>query len=442
MQRLLSSIAILLLLFILLAGAALWLIPDRVEQTWREAGLPMQPLEQAMAQLGTTPTHADETIRLWGVFEVRERYAMSEIPGRAARVLVEEGDAVRAGQPLLELDAQTIQADIRAAEEAVRTAQAGREAAAAAPDETVVALADSAVAAAEIRLQNARRNLEQAQSDLENPLDLDAQINETAAQIPAAEAAVGRARANLKKIKVMLDEARRDLSREGQYQQRILEKQKAAAEAELEAAQAREQGIRRTLTLLKAMRDDPIALQARVNAAEHEVAQAEAALAVAKAQRAVAAEPPSPQTVAVADAGVKKAQAALALARWPLQRTTITATIDGRVLTRAIEPGETVSPGQALFTLADTSQLDLRAYVAQQDLHRVQLGDVLRIETADVNRVVEGTVYFIADEAQFRPTNVLDPQERGEIVFLIKLRVPNEDGALKPGMPAEVVLPP
>ncbi|NOX61471.1 MAG: HlyD family efflux transporter periplasmic adaptor subunit [Chloroflexi bacterium] len=441
MQRFLSSLLILLILFLILAGAALWLIPDQAEQTWRAAGLSPEPLDQAMIWLGNAPAREDEVIRLWGVFEVREHYAMSEIPGRAARVLAEEGDRVEKGQPLVELETQTIEADIHTAEEAVHAAQAAREAAAAPPDETVIALAESAVAAAETRLENAQRSLEQARSELENPLELDAQINEIAASIPAAEAAVGRAEANLKQVEVMLEEARRDMSREGQYQQRILEKQKAAAEAELEAARVRVQGLRRTLALLKAVRENPIALQASVNAAEYEVTLAQAALDVAKAQRAVATEPPSRQTVAVADAGVKKAQAALALARWPLKRATILAPADGRVLMRAIEPGETVTPGQALITIADTTQLDLRAYVAQQDLHRVQVGDRLRIETPAANEPVFGTVYFIADEAQFRPTNVLDPQERGEIVFLIKLRAPNEAGILKPGMPAEVVLP-
>ena len=142
----------------------------------------------------------------------------------------------------------------------------------------------------------------------------------------------------------------------------------------------------------------------------------------------------------MAAAAVQRAEAALAVAGWPLQHNQVLAPAAGRVQARLIEPGETVATGAALFALADAAVLDVRVYVAQQDLPRLALGDVARVETPDRGQV-EATVNFIAGEAQFRPTNLLDPEERGNIVFLVRLRLPNPDGALKAGMPVEILLP-
>lgn len=442
MRRLLSTLVILLILTAFLAAAALIFIPDRVEQAWGQAGLPREPLDRALALSGSAPLVPSDSLRLYGILEADVTHAMSELSGRATAVLVEEGETVEAGELLVTLDPTQVQAEIVAAEEVVASASAARDAVASGPRESAIAVADSAVASAETQLANAQRTLAQAQSDLEDPQAITTQIDRTRALIPAAKAAVERAKASVGQADVLLQQARTDGSREGQFQQQLYERQKAAAEAEIEAAQARLQGLQRTLALLQAMKKNPLALQARVRQAEQGVKLAEAELAVARAQRQQTTAPPAAEAIAVADTGVQKAQAALALARWKNDRLTVTAPAAGEVQQRMIEPGESVSPGAVLFTIADLDEMEVRIYVAEQDLHRLQIGDKVTVETPLLpGRRLQATLFYIAPEAQFRPNNVLNPDDRGDMVFLVKLRLPNSDGALKPGMPADVLLP-
>ena len=49
----------------------------------------------------------------------------------------------------------------------------------------------------------------------------------------------------------------------------------------------------------------------------------------------------------------------------------------------------------------------------------------------------EGRVTYVSPVAEFTPRNVQTPDERAKLVYRVKIAVPNPDGALKPGMPAE-----
>ena len=415
-------------------------MPDSVENAWQTLGLPQEPLAQMQNLTGQAI--APQETRLYGTLEARVFHVMSETPGRAVEVLADKGDMVEAGQPLIRLDPTEVQAQIASAEEAVAAARAARDAVAAPPDDTVKALADEAVAAARVEVANAQRTLDQAREMLENPQDIESQINQTAALIPVAQSDVEAAEANIKQVQVLIDDAKTDGSLQGKYKVRILEEQKAAAEEELNAAQARLNGLYRTLALLRKMREEPIALEANVHQAESQVNLAKAALQVAEAERDAKIAPPQPEAVAVAEAGVQKAQAALALTQWQEERLLITAPISGRIQARMVEKGEVVQPGVSLMTVADTSKMEVWAYVSGQDLHRVHLDDRLPVEVlAMPGKRFQGEVFFIASEAQFRPGNVLNPDDRGDMVFLIKLYLDNGDGQLKPGMPADVILP-
>ncbi len=436
-----TKLLALLLVTTILFLAAVVLIPHQVQALWQAWQLPQTPLLQAQTWLGVIEPASTE-IRLYGTLEARTIHVMSELEGRAIDVLIDEGDWVEKGATLIRLEPTDIQAQVIAAEEGLKAAEAAREAAAAPPLPETKTLAESNVAKVRTDLDNAQRTLSHAQKVLANPLTLEAQINQTAALIPVAQAQVDAARASVQQIEVLIEDAQGDGSRQGQYRLRILQEQKAAAEASLEAAQARVDGLQQTLKLLNQMRANPLGLQAQVHQAEMAVAMARAALQVAEAERNAQLAPPQPEEVAVAEAQVQQAKAALDLARWKADRLTIIAPASGRVQAKLIEKGETVSPGKPLITLADTRQLELWVYVASQDLHRIHVGDTLPVEVIALpDETFEARVFYIAPEAQFRPTNVLNPDDRGDMVFLVKLRLSNEDGRLKPGMPADVLLP-
>ena len=51
---------------------------------------------------------------------------------------------------------------------------------------------------------------------------------------------------------------------------------------------------------------------------------------------------------------------------------------------------------------------------------------------------IPGTVTFISSQAEFTPASVETKDQRVKLVYQVKLSVDNTDGALKPGMPADV----
>jgi HlyD family secretion protein len=113
----------------------------------------------------------------------------------------------------------------------------------------------------------------------------------------------------------------------------------------------------------------------------------------------------------------------------------------GTVLTVLVERGETVRPGTPLYTVADLDTLKLRAYASGTQLPRLRLGASLQVvvdgEEGDL-QTLDGTVTWIAAEAQFTPTPIQTRDERAELVYAFDVRVPNPDGLLKVGMPGEV----
>ncbi len=113
----------------------------------------------------------------------------------------------------------------------------------------------------------------------------------------------------------------------------------------------------------------------------------------------------------------------------------------GSVLAVYARAGEVVQPGQPLYKIADLDTLDLRAYVTGDQLASVRLGApaTVRVDRADGKLAsTSGIVTWISSTAEFTPTPVQTRDERADLVYAVKIRVANPDGALKIGMPADV----
>ena len=113
--------------------------------------------------------------------------------------------------------------------------------------------------------------------------------------------------------------------------------------------------------------------------------------------------------------------------------------LDGQVLARFTEPGEVVTVGRPLLRVADLSLFKIRVYLPASLLGRIKLGQevVLRAD-GDPERDLSGKVAWISPLAEFTPKNVQTPEARAELVYAVKIEVPNPDGVLKVGMPADV----
>jgi HlyD family secretion protein len=116
----------------------------------------------------------------------------------------------------------------------------------------------------------------------------------------------------------------------------------------------------------------------------------------------------------------------------------------GTVLTSYAEPGEFVQQGQPLYKIANLDSMELRAYVSEPQLSLVRIGQPAEV-TIDVSgqdrKTLTGIVTWISAEAEFTPTPVQTRDERADLVYALKIRVPNRDGVVKIGMPADVRFP-
>jgi HlyD family secretion protein len=88
--------------------------------------------------------------------------------------------------------------------------------------------------------------------------------------------------------------------------------------------------------------------------------------------------------------------------------------------------------------------MELRAYVTEPQLSLVRIGQPAEV-SIDVRgqdrKTLTGIVTWISAEAEFTPTPVQTRDERADLVYALKIRVPNRDGVVKIGMPADVRFP-
>ncbi|RAU18689.1 efflux RND transporter periplasmic adaptor subunit [Nitrincola tibetensis] len=130
-------------------------------------------------------------------------------------------------------------------------------------------------------------------------------------------------------------------------------------------------------------------------------------------------------------ASAAASEAALADAKLALAHTRIKAPIAGFVNSLPLDIGELVQPGDVIATITDTRNLKVKAYVTQQDVGRMSLGNPLKVTLLD-GRTFFGEVTFIA--------NLADVATRS---YAIEANINNPDGLRIAGASAtlEIVLP-
>lgn len=126
-----------------------------------------------------------------------------------------------------------------------------------------------------------------------------------------------------------------------------------------------------------------------------------------------------------------------------IRRATLTCPVSGTVLATFVRAGEMIQPGQALYRVASLDTLTLRAYVTGGQLHAFAIGQQVQVHVdgdAGTLRAYPGTVSWVSSKAEFTPTPVQTRDERENLVYAVKVRVANPDGALKIGMPGDLTL--
>ena len=135
---------------------------------------------------------------------------------------------------------------------------------------------------------------------------------------------------------------------------------------------------------------------------------------------------------ASARAGVAQAQAALQSDETNLGKASIRSPIDGIVLTRQVEPGQTVAASfqaPVLFTLAeDLTKMELQVDVDEADVGKVQVGqDATFTVDAWPGRQYKAVITQVGYGSQVKD---------GVVSYPATLQVTNDDLSLRPGMTA------
>ncbi|MEM8891797.1 MAG: HlyD family efflux transporter periplasmic adaptor subunit [Bacteroidota bacterium] len=139
--------------------------------------------------------------------------------------------------------------------------------------------------------------------------------------------------------------------------------------------------------------------------------------------------------------GADPIRAQIALIEEQISRSQIKNPIDGTVLNKLAENSEVVGMGSPLYRIASLDPLILHSYAASTELQEASLGqevEVLVDEGAEGYRRLKGSLSWISAEAEFTPKTIQTKEERVSLVYAVKVRVPNPEGKLKIGMPAEV----
>lgn len=128
-----------------------------------------------------------------------------------------------------------------------------------------------------------------------------------------------------------------------------------------------------------------------------------------------------------------------------IQQSLITNPVNGTVLVKYAEKGELAAPGKPLYKIANLKTLELRAYVSGSQLSHIKIGQKVHVyydKDKKADYETEGTIIWISSQAEFTPKTIQTKQERVNLVYAVKIKVSNANGALKIGMPGEFRIAP
>jgi len=308
--------------------------------------------------------------------------------GQVEAVQVSLGDEVLEGDTLVSLESSTLEAGVAQAQAAVDAARAQLAELESAPRPEELAMADAAYAGALAQYHK----LEAGPSDEERRIAL--------AALRKAEAALVQAQAAYDAIAWVEEVAEMPQTLALQL-----------ATLDYESALANYQLVTRG------------ALPEDLEAAWRNVKSA-----IAQGDKLRAG--PTPEQLAIAQASVAQAEAALEVARAILNQATLTAPFSGTVADLQVSPGEIVVPGQVVLTLADLSQLQVETTdLSERDVTDVQVGQEATVYVEALSVDVPGRVARISPLAS---------TVGGDVVYTVVIALEEQPEGLRLGMSVEV----
>jgi len=352
----------------------------------------------------------------------------SKIYGRVDSVLVNDNQAVKAGQVLVELDPRDYQAALDQAKAALAAAEGEARSAGVDVPRTSENVA-SGNSSAQAQLAGAQADLARAQAAYEQAKTAD---------LAWAQANVERSRANAELAKA--DLARyAPLMEKGEISKQQYDAAKANADATASALTADEQ------RLAQAQRNIDIS-KAQLEAAKAHVSGADAGVASAQAdQKRVAMRSADAQAKLAA---VDRARAALDAAQLNVSYCHIVAPVDGVATHKSVEPGQIVQAGQGLMVVVPLHDVWVTANFKETQLRYMKAGQKAYVKVDTYGKTFTGHVDSIAG-ATGAVLSLLPPENATgnyvKVVQRIPVKIvldpiPAEVAVLRPGMNVEATV--
>jgi HlyD family secretion protein len=330
----------------------------------------------------------------------------SQVSGTIQEVLVDYNDHVKAGQILARIDPSLYEAQLAQSKARLESARSALESAEADLDR-----AKTQVAQAHAQVLQAQAGLEQARAD----------VLASRSQLASACAALEKA-----KVQEQFDH--------DQYKRaEQLFKENLISQSEKEQAYTTWQVSKSSY---ESARAGVRAAQAAVAAAQSRVKSSESNLRAVQAQEdsAIAAERSQAAKIVASRAAIRQAEGDVASVEVNLDRCIIRSPIDGIVVDRKVQPGQTVAASfqtPVLFQLArNLEMMEVKAAVDEADIGRVRQGQLVTF-TVDAfpEERFNGKVYQVRSSPQ---------TSQNVVTYDVIIRTQNPGMRLKPGMTANI----
>lgn len=129
---------------------------------------------------------------------------------------------------------------------------------------------------------------------------------------------------------------------------------------------------------------------------------------------------------------------ALEYARLAMEDQMVIAPIDGIVLVKVHEVGESISSGVPVVVLGDHKDQWVKVYVPEGVVNRLQPNQKAVLSFDGLNKRYNGHIRYIANKAEFTPRNVQTPEERVTQAFAVKVVIDDPDLSAHPGVAVDV----
>jgi len=352
----------------------------------------------------------------------------AKIYGRVAKVQVNDNQAVKAGQVLVQLDLGDYQAALDQAKGALALAEGEARSAGVDVPRTSEDTA-SGTSSAQAQLAGAQADLMRAQATYEQSQTAD---------LAYAQANIEKSRANAKLAQA--DLARYlPLMQKGEISKQQYDAAKANADATASALNADEQ------KLVQAQRNVEIS-HAQLDASKARVLQAEAGVATAHADiKRVAMRSADAQAKL---AKVEEARAQVDAAQLNLSYCNVLAPIDGVVTHKQVEDGQIVQQGQGLMVIVPLQDVWVTANFKETQLRKMRPGEMAYVEVDTYGKTFPGHVDSIAG-ATGAVVSLLPPENAtGNFVKVVQRipvkiildPIPTNVAVLRPGMNVDVTV--